>query len=78
MTHKQIQHEINLGKKAYRKEWDNNCRFIRKVNNDEINFPSGAVLIEDNCEKINLGPGTIIIYQPTKEDMKADDWIVTD
>lgn len=74
MTYKQIQHELNIGKKAYRKEWVNAKRFIRQNKNDNPDNPQTGELTED-CDGTVVGPGTIVIYQPTQEDMKANDWI---
>lgn len=76
MTWKQIQHEINSGNKVFRAEWDD-CKYVRKAMEADveyINYPPEGVIVED-CNQ-RLCDCKIAIYQPTTEDMVANDWFV--
>lgn len=73
-TWKQIQNELNNGKKVFRAEWDD-CRYVRKAVDADmefINYPTEGVIVED-CNKRECDC-KIVIYQPTKEDTIANDW----
>ncbi len=74
MTWKQIQNEINAGKKVFRAEWDD-CRYVRKAIESDvefINYPVEGVAVED-CNRRECDC-KIAIFQPSKEDMVANDW----
>lgn len=76
MTYKQIQHELNEGKKVFRSEWED-CKYVRKAVESDvefINYPVENIIVED-CSKRQCDC-RIVIYQPTKEDMVANDWFV--
>jgi|GEM_PF-3760401 len=74
MTWKQVQHLINDGKKVFRAEWEE-CKYVRKAVDSDIefiNYPVENAVVED-CNKRKCDC-KIIIYTPSPEDARANDW----